>query len=229
MSQQLDFYRGEKPVNFEQKCPLALVLDISGSMDGEAIKELNEGLKIFQQQILGDLTALSRLETMLITFNDNVIVSQDFALLDKFTMPVLRASGSTKLVDAVRAAITRIDARKRYYKEQGLTYYRPYIILITDGNPDKDQDVAGLEKEIKDGINNHNFRFWSFGVTDADMNMLEKISDKEFPPQMLKGVQFVKFFKWLSKSMSSISKSRPDDKIDIAPKSENENPFLLTM
>ena len=45
------FYTGELPVNFEQKCPLVLLVDVSSSMAGDPIEELNKGLKIFQTQI----------------------------------------------------------------------------------------------------------------------------------------------------------------------------------
>jgi len=225
----IELYHGELPVNFEMKCPLALVLDTSGSMEGESIKQLNDGLQVFQQQITNDLTAASRLETMLISFNSEIEIIQDFALLSGFQMPTLKTRGTTKMADAIHLAITRITARKQYYKNSGLTYYRPYIILITDGVPDGDQDMGGIEKKIINGVENHEFRFWAFGVTGADMNLLKKISHPEFPPQYLKGSDFTTFFKWLSKSMTAITHSKPDEKIDISPKSEEENPFLLTM
>lgn len=225
----LELYHGELPVNFEMKCPLALVLDTSGSMEGESIRQLNDGLQVFQQQINSDVTAASRLETMLLTFNSTTEIIQDFTLLSGFTMPALKTRGTTKMADALHLAITRITARKQYYKNSGLTYYRPYIILMTDGVPDEDQDMDAVGAEIFSGVENHEFRFWAFGVSGADMNLLKKISHPEFPPQFLKGSDFTTFFKWLSKSMTAITHSKPDEKIDISPKSDEENPFLLTM
>jgi uncharacterized protein YegL len=225
-----DFYNGEVPENFEQKCPLAIVPDISGSMAGEPISQLNDGMKDMHTEINGDPTALSKLDTAVISFNSNVTVEQDFSLMDGFTMPQLSAGGTTKLVDGVREAISRIEARKKWYKDQGLAYYRPYIVLVTDGGPDGDQDVDGLAKEIFEGVNNKKFNFWAFGVNGANMDVLKKISHPEFPPQMLKGVSHFKtFFKWLSNSMSAVSNSKPGDKIDLRPKSETSNPFQISI
>ena len=79
---------------------------------------------MFQQQILKDVTALARLETMIVTFSDTIITQTDFSWPDKFQMPQLVASGSTKMVDAVRTAMICVEARKAWYKNQGL--------LITD-------------------------------------------------------------------------------------------------
>lgn len=132
----------EKPRNAEQKCLCVLCLDTSGSMSGEPIEALNEGLKTFANEIKLDSVARKRLEVSIITFDSNVNVAQEPELVDFFTMPTLEAGGSTKLVDGVRAAIRKIEERKRFYKQYGINYYRPFIILMTDGEPDSDQDLA---------------------------------------------------------------------------------------
>ena len=228
MEQENDFYNenefaGESPVNYEQKCPCVLVIDTSYSMYGAPINELNEGLKLFQEQVLKDITAASRLEISVITFDSSVKVVQNFALLDSFDMPALFVEGTTKLVDGVKVAIQKVKARKDYYKETHQKYYRPYVILVTDGAPDPDQDIDELKEEIIQGELGKHFVFWAFGVEQADMNMLKYISN-QFPPKYIKGTDFSTFFKWLSSSMTTISKSKVGDKIDLRPKKE-EDPF----
>ena len=51
------------------------------------------------------------------------------------------------------------------------------------------------------------------GVTNADQNILNKISQPDYPPLPLEGLEFGKFFKWLSKSISSVSKSATNEKV----------------
>ena len=102
-------------------------------------------------------------------------------------------------------------SKKEWYKKTGQTYYRPYIILITDGAPDGDQDVFGLESEIKNGVEGKRFNFWAFGVEGADMEFLQKISHPSFPPLKLNGVEFIKFFQWLSASMTAVTNSKEGD------------------
>ncbi len=220
-------YKGNLPVNYEQKCPLVLVLDVSGSMYGSPIDDLNKGLKKFQEEIKNDITASSRLDISIVTFGSQIDVVQDFALVNDFDMPKLSVNGSTKLVDGMKEGLKILDDRKEWYKQTGQTYYRPYIVLMTDGYPDYDQDISWLEKEIDSKFLGKHLNFWAFGVESADMNMLKKLGHDGSLVQKLKGTDFVKFFRWLSSSMTSVTNSKEGEVIDIAPQSEEANPFQL--
>lgn len=222
MRNQFEF-GGETPVNYEQKCPCVLLIDTSFSMEGESIKELNEGLQLFQRQVLKDLTTTARLEICIITFDSNIKLIQNFALLDSFDMPTLFVEGTTKMVEGLKVAIQKIEERKDYYKNTHQQYYRPYIILITDGAPDPDQNIEEIKEDILQGEDGNHFVFWAFGVEQADMQMLRKISNR-YPPRYIKGIDFSTFFKWLSSSMTTISNSRVGEKVDIRP-NPAEDPF----
>lgn len=202
----------EKPRNAEQKCLCVLCLDISGSMSDEPIQSLNEGLKEFASEIKKDSVARKRLELSIVTFNDEVNVIQEPDLVDFFTMPTLEAGGSTKLVDGVREAIRKVEERKGYYKNNGLNYYRPFIILMTDGEPDHDQDLNSLAKEIRQGVEEKRFTFWAVGSQDYNHDKLASICHPKYPPKPLQGLKYVEFFQWLSASMKSVSKSSQDEK-----------------
>lgn len=58
--------------NPEPRCPVALVLDTSGSMQGEPIKELNEGLQQFASALKNDSLASLRVEVAVVTFGGRV-------------------------------------------------------------------------------------------------------------------------------------------------------------
>ncbi len=223
------FYQGERPRNYEQKCPLVLVLDVSSSMEGEAIQELNRGLKIFQTSVQNDIVASSRLETAIITFGSSVQIIRDFSLFEGTGIQALYADGATPMAEGLSEAMLRIEARKQWYRDQGLQYYRPYIVLMTDGQPtSSEEDIERVKKAIYDGVDGKKFSFWAFGVEGANMNFLERLSHPSFPPQKLKGFNFQQFFKWLSASMAAITKSRPDERVDISP-DPGDNPFQITV
>lgn len=205
-------FGGNTPTNQEPRALLVLVLDTSYSMDQDPIKELNRGLIEFSDGIKRDPIARKRVEIAIITFDSEVKCIQEPAHIDEFNMPVLEVQGTTKLVDGVRTAITFTDARKNWYRKNGLDYYRPHIVLITDGSPDRDQDINGLKNEIKIGGQEKHFIFMPIGVTNADHYMLNQIAQFDYPALPLEGLEFGKFFKWLSKSISSVSKSSPDEK-----------------
>lgn len=209
------FVNVESPDNFEQKCLCTLVLDVSGSMSGRPINELNKGLQEFYDIVKQDFVASLRLEVSIITFGDQVLMIQKPDLIDNFSMPVLTTNGSTPMADAVRMAIKQTQQRKEWYKTTGQPYYRPWIILITDGEPDRDQDMETLSKEILKGVDNKNFLFYAVGVQGYNHQKLASVCHPSTPPLPLKELRFSEFFKWLSASITMVTHSKDGDKLQL--------------
>jgi len=197
-------FSAEAASNYEQKCLCVLVLDVSGSMSGAPIADLNKGLQEFYREIDDDPTTSQRLEVSLITFSHIVTTVQTPALVEDFKMPTLTASGSTAMVDAVKEAINMVADRKSWYKQTGQSYYRPWIILMTDGEPDSGQDVVGLAGIINADTAAKKYAFLPIGVQGANMSVLNQIASSQMPAMPLSGTKFCAFFKWLSASMGTI-------------------------
>ncbi len=219
----------EEVANFEQKCPLVVVIDRSGSMEGPAIKEVNNGLKMFKKGIVSDPTAKSRLELAIISYDNNINVESDFTLLDNDTeMPTLIAGGLTYTAEALQKAIDIVEERKLYYKKMGLTYYRPYIVLLTDGCSSNRDALKLMATKIQNGIENRKFNFWAFGVENASMEELNMLGGKKSIIEKLKNVDKIgTFFEWLGNSMQQVSHSNQGDHIDLRPE-KDKDPFLHT-
>lgn len=212
-------FEGQSPNNYEQKCLCVLVVDISGSMYGDPINQLNKGLQEFHKEVVADFVASQRLEVSLITFGSSVTCIQEPELINNFQMPTLSTNGSTKLVDGVRLAIDVVENRKRWYKETGQNYYRPMIVLITDGEPDADQDLLGISNEVANKVANKSFMFYSLGVKGYNHQKLNQICSTP-PPLPLDGYKFSEFFKWLSNSIGIITKSTEGDVLMLPPISD---------
>lgn len=210
-------FSAEAAVNYEQKCLCVLVLDVSGSMRGKPIEELNKGLQDFYNEIADDETTSQRLEISIITFNHIVKTVQEPALVENFEMPMLAATGSTAMVNAVNQAIDKMEARKKWYKETGQAYYRPWIILMTDGEPDDDQDIDGLAARINSETAGKHFQFLPIGVEGANMAILDKIKGNIERPLKLQGTKFSSFFKWLSASMGTVVTAEEGEQVDLTP------------
>lgn len=210
-------FSAESPQNYEQKCCCVLVLDVSYSMVGSPIDELNKGIKEFYNDIQHDSTTANRLEVAVVEFSSTVRTLVDPSLAEHFTMPVLTAKDSTALVDGVREGIQIVRSRKDWYKQTGQPYYRPWVILITDGAPDAGQDLEGLSVEIKEAVARKEFFFFAIGVQGANMSKLTQISDPGMPPAMLQGLKFGEFFRWLSASLGSagVTGSKDGDQINM--------------
>ena len=209
-------FSAESAENYEQKCLCVLVLDVSGSMRGEPISELNKGLQDFYKDIMEDETTSQTLELCIMTFNEKVQTIQEPALVDNITMPTLEAGGSTAMVDAVNEAIAKVEARKKWYRETEQPYYRPWIILMTDGEPDVGQDVHGLGPRIKNDTQAKKYVFLPIGIQDANMETLE-ILQGGMKPMKMQGLKFKQFFQWLSSSMGTIVNHTEGETVDISP------------
>lgn len=66
------FDQTEFAENPEPRCPVVLALDTSGSMQGKAINELNEGLRAFAAALKADRLASLRVEVAVIAFGGKV-------------------------------------------------------------------------------------------------------------------------------------------------------------
>ena len=167
------------PKNYQKPCLCILALDVSGSIAGKPIMELNSALQEFYQSINQDDEAAEKLEICLIAFGSEVKCIQEPAKVDDFRMPSLVADGTTKLVDGIRMAIKQVELRKEYYKKYNPQYSRPMILVITDGEPDSDQDVIGLASQLKNDMILKKYTLHVIGTTGYNHSKISQFCPKE--------------------------------------------------
>lgn len=190
--------------NPEPRCPCVLLLDNSGSMHGEPIDELNAGLIAFKEELMADSLASKRVEIAVISFGP-VRVRNHFETADVFQPDRLDSEADTPMGSAIFEALHLIEERKKAYQAAGVSYYRPWIFLITDGAPTDDwHEAAGL---VREGVEKRKLAFFAVGVEGADMHTLARISPRK--PLALKGLRFRELFQWLSNSLGTVSRSSP--------------------
>jgi uncharacterized protein YegL len=206
-------------------CAVVLLLDTSGSMGGEKISLLNEGVKGFKKDIVGDETegikgdelAAKRVDLAVITFGQGVNVLHEFSSVADFDSPTLTADGYTPMGEAIIKAADLVEQRKQQYKAQGIDYFRPWIFLITDGEPTDmqpgDSKWNEVVKRVHEGEAGKKFMFFAVAVEAANAELLKQIAPPNRPPVRLKGNKFREMFQWLSKSQSKVSASKVGEQV----------------
>ncbi len=226
------------------RLPVCLCLDVSGSMgavtgdfkrtgetvysDGQSwelveggtsrIEELERGIQMFYDAIREDETALYSAEVCIVTYNDKARCLQDFTTLDneEIKVPELEADGGTSMGEGVNLALDLLEKRKAMYKAAGTDYFQPWIVLMTDGEPNGDAEE--LSRAIDRSVamqRDKKLIIFPIGVgTEAGMSTLKEFSPKR-PPLRLKGLKFKEFFEWLSQSVSRTSNSRPGETVTL--------------
>jgi uncharacterized protein YegL len=203
--------------NPEPRCPCVLLLDTSGSMQGEPIEALNQGLLSLKDELVKNSLAARRVEVAIVTFDSNVNVVQDFVTADQFNPPILTAQGLTTMGSGINKALDLIQERKVQYRTNGVAYYRPWVFMITDGEPqgELEHSIEQASQRLQKDEINKRVAFFTVGVENANMTRLSKIAVRT--PLKLEGLNFIEMFVWLSASMSAVSHSQVDEQVALPP------------
>ena len=199
--------------NREPRCACVALFDTSDSMKGDSIAQLNKGFAQLLSALNGNDLASLRVELGVITFGGTPKIVQDFDSVDRIELREFSVSGNTPLGEAVRQGFTMLDERKAMYKANGVPYYRPWMFLLTDGQPTDDWEKAA--DTVHEQERGKHVVFFAVGVDNANMEILKKISVRE--PRRLKDGKFAEMFEWLSTSLSDVANSNPGDEMRIRP------------
>jgi uncharacterized protein YegL len=182
-----------------RRLPVYLLLDTSGSMSGEPIEAVKNGMQVLITTLRQDPFALETAFLSVITFDSSARQIVPLTDLSAFRMPDIFANGSTALGDALSVLSSRVDVEvmKATYDRKG--DWKPIVFIMTDGKPTDDWE-RGLKQ----------FRQRTFGITvacgaghDADLKVLKKITDHVVQLDTTDSSVIKSFFRWVSASISS--------------------------
>jgi len=222
-------------VSLDKRQPVVLVLDTSHSMnfpDLQPISQLNAGLQTLRASLLEDNDARRRVDVALVTFGGTPQIRnlrqgegtvadahEAFVATTEFNPPKLTGEGITPMGAAMLKALEIVEARKLHYRAQDLPYFRPWLMLITDGAAtDSDHEWQQAVQQMQSAQEQKKVVLFPIGVVDADFDKLNQLvwkdpahPDRWRPAMKLQGLKFEDLFLWLSASIGAILDSSEDD------------------
>jgi uncharacterized protein YegL len=205
-----------------QRTPCMLVLDASGSMATKIpgktttrMDELNRGLKLLKTELCADDTASMRVQLAIVCVggsSHNAELIMDWTDAADFEPPELAATGPTPLARGMRLALHHVDQQKRELNKHGIPYTRPWVMVISDGEPSDDPNVwKGIVEECRAAEAARRCVIFPIGVEDGDLGVLQELSSTR--AARLSSTRFSEYFQWLSASLGCVSRSRTGDSV----------------
>ena len=207
--------------NPEPRCPVLIIADCSGSMGGRPIAAMNQGVDDLYQAIIEDEIARNRVEVALLSFNTEARVERDFATVFSGVRTEMAAQGVTNMHLAINQGCDLLEERKERYRVNGIPYFRPIMVLFSDGLPTGSRsDTDRANQRLVEMENDGRLTIFKVGVNaQAVQALLSALPNpnSRFQPQQLDNLRFSDFFVWLSRSVSAISRSTPGDTVNLPP------------
>ena len=196
-----------------RRLPVYLLLDTSGSMYGEPIAAVKNGVEMLLPTLRQDPYALETAYISIITFDSTAQQIVPLTDLINFKVPDLVASGTTALGSALTLVSSRIEKEVQKTTAETKGDWRPLVFVMTDGAPTDDWK-KGVEK----------FKAARTGVViacaagrAAQTDVLKNITEIVLQLDTADSNTIKSFFKWVSASISVGSQ-----KVDLTKKDIND-------
>lgn len=182
-----------------RRLPVYLLLDCSGSMYGEPIEAVKNGVQVLVSTLRQDPYALETAYLSIITFDSNAKQVTPLTELSSFQQPNLQASGCTALGEALTLLSQCADNEVTKTTAEKKGDWKPLVFIMTDGEPTDD---------INKGIAEFKKRKWGMVVacaagSGANTETLKKITECVVSLDTADSATIKAFFKWVSASVSA--------------------------
>lgn len=195
-----------------RRLPVYFLVDVSESMVGEPIEQVQNGMRTIIQELRSDPYALETVFVSVIAFAGKAKSLSPLTELYKFYPPTFPIGGGTSLGDAMDFLMDDLDKSIQKTTMDIKGDWKPIIFLFTDGTP-TDNPAAAFNRWNQSYRRHSNLIAISIG-DNVDTGMLSQISDNVLRLNQTDSHSFQQFFKWVTASIKTSSISVTDTGID---------------
>lgn len=190
-----------------RRLPVYLLLDTSGSMNGEPIESVKTGLQSLISTLRQDPFALETVSISIITFDKDVKQILPLTDLDDLQLPEISIpdSGPTHLGKGLEMLCQKIDQEVIRSTAEQKGDWMPLLFIMTDGSPSDLQLYRQMIPEVKKRKFG-NIIACAAGSKARDV-YLRELTDNVYCMDTMDSNAFKQFFKWVSASVSSGNRS----------------------
>lgn len=191
-----------------RRLPIYFLIDISESMVGNPIEQVQEGMRTIIQNLRTDPYALETVFVGIIAFAGKAITLSPLTELYKFYPPTFPIGGGTSLSTGLDALMREIDCSVQKTTLEKKGDWKPIVFLFTDGNPT--DDCSAAFRRWNDRYRRHaNLVAISLG-DNVNTLTLAQITENVLMLKDTTPESFKQFFKWISDSIKASSISVTD-------------------
>lgn len=158
---------------YEVHIPCVILVDCSGGMTDQPLTQVNLGLKQIESFLQNYSLLQGRIEICVISFGDNVKTELGFRSGIDYHAPALTAGGLCSFNSAVNYALDVIEQRKQLYREYGISWFRPWLFVLSKRYPTDDHLGNATHSRIDDYIEKKKVHFVSLSVSKDITPILE--------------------------------------------------------
>lgn len=186
-----------------RRLPVYLLVDTSGSMYGEPIESVRNGLRILLSSLRQDPYALETAFLSVIEFNTEATQVVPLVDLMGFQEPELTPKGTTSLGAALSLLAERIGVEVKSWSKDHHSDWLPLVFIFSDGGATDDlQSGVNALKKVDTGI-----VVACAAGHSARVDELQKITESVVKLDKADSSSISAFFRWVSASISVSSKA----------------------
>lgn len=184
-----------------RRLPVYLLLDTSGSMTGEPIEAVKNGMQMMLHSLRQNPQAIETAYVSIITFDSTAKQIVPLTDLASFQMVDIKASGVTSLGAALSLLADKLETEvsKTTLEQKG--DWKPMTFIMTDGIPTDDwQKGFNKLKTVNKGL-----IVGCAAGSGADDTVLRQITESVVRLDSADSESISKFFQWVTASISTSS------------------------